>query len=184
MNSPSLIPRYNQPIPHMRARASSGLRFAWLTSFVLAAVFLPFSLSASPLADTARQLAHKIAAASGPGAFALEVTNHSSLATKRHAKCAARSKRNCRRRRASRQSRAGDGNCRGRPFRQPARICLVRRDRGRLRRKESRAGRLAPIIDGKAFRSGLPITLKKTLLFAQEQPMLDVALVKYPVDLV
>jgi len=83
MNSPSSSRASNQPIPHMRARASSGLRFAWLTSFVLAAVFLPFSLSASPLADTARQLAHKIAAASGPGAFALEVTNHSSLDDKR-----------------------------------------------------------------------------------------------------
>jgi hypothetical protein len=79
MISPPSIPRYNQPIPHMRARTSSGLRPGWLTSFLLATVFLPSSLCASSLGDTARQLAHKIAAASGPGAFALEVTNRSSL---------------------------------------------------------------------------------------------------------
>jgi hypothetical protein len=46
---------------------------------MLVAIFLPSSLSASPLADAARQLAQKIATASGPGAFALEFTNRSSL---------------------------------------------------------------------------------------------------------
>src|ERR1700679_3987017 len=71
MNSPPSIPRYNQPIPRMRARASSGLRFAWLTSFLFATALLPTSLFGSNLADTARQLAHKIAAVAGPGAFAL-----------------------------------------------------------------------------------------------------------------
>src|ERR1035437_4733013 len=83
MNSPPSITRYNQPIPHMRARessrTSSGLRLGWLTSFLLATVFLPSSLCASGLGDSARQLAHKIAAAAGPGAIALEVTNRSSL---------------------------------------------------------------------------------------------------------
>src|SRR5580704_6534691 len=79
MNRPPSIPRYNQRIPHMRARTPSGLRLGWLTSFFLATVFLPSPLSASNLADTARQLAHKIAADAGPGAFALEVANRSSL---------------------------------------------------------------------------------------------------------
>ena len=83
MNRPPPITRYNQRIPHMRAREStresSGLRLGWLTSFLLATVFLPTSLCASGLGDTARQLAHKIAAATGPGAFALELTNRSSL---------------------------------------------------------------------------------------------------------
>jgi hypothetical protein len=46
---------------------------------LLATVFLPSSLFASNLGDAARQLAHKISAASGPGAFAIEVTNRSSL---------------------------------------------------------------------------------------------------------
>src|SRR6266852_565587 len=84
MKSSLSIPRYNQPIPHMRMRASSGLRIGWLTSFLIATfliatVFLSSTLYASTLADTARQLAHKIAAATWPGAFALEVTNRSSL---------------------------------------------------------------------------------------------------------
>ena len=83
MNKPLSTTRYNQRIPHMQARestrTSSGLRLGWLTSFLLATVFLPSSLCASNLGDTARQLAHKIAAAAGPGAFALEVTNRSSL---------------------------------------------------------------------------------------------------------
>jgi len=60
-------------------RKSSSLRLSWLTSFLLATVFLPSLLFASGLGDTARQLAHKIATAAGPGAFALEVTNRSSL---------------------------------------------------------------------------------------------------------
>src|SRR5258708_19896551 len=84
---PLPITRYNQRIPHMRARESTreftrtscGLRLGWLASLLLAIAFLPASLIASSLGDTARQLAHKIAAATGPGAFALEVTNRSSL---------------------------------------------------------------------------------------------------------
>src|ERR1700694_4487460 len=83
MNRPPPITRYNQRIPHMRARESTrksrGLRLGWLTSFLLATVFLPTSLCASGLGDTARQLAHKIAAAAGPGAFAIELTNRSAL---------------------------------------------------------------------------------------------------------
>src|ERR1019366_6036239 len=83
MNSPPSITRYNQPIPHMRAREStrksSGLRLGWLTSFLLATIFFSPSFCASGLGDSARQLAHKIAAAAGPGAVALEVTNRSSL---------------------------------------------------------------------------------------------------------
>src|SRR5258708_29732978 len=87
MNKPLSTTRYNQRIPHMRARestreftrTSSGLRLGWLTSLLLATAFLPPSSFASGLGDTARQLAPKIAAAAGPGAFALEVTNRSSL---------------------------------------------------------------------------------------------------------
>ncbi len=79
--------RYNQPIPHMRAREStreftrksSSPRLGWLTPFLLAIVFLPSPLSASSLTDAARQLARKIAVEAGPGAFALDITNRSSL---------------------------------------------------------------------------------------------------------
>jgi hypothetical protein len=59
------------------------LRLAILTSFrrtsLLAALLLPSFLFASNLGDTARQLAGRIASATGPGAVALEVTNRSSL---------------------------------------------------------------------------------------------------------
>src|SRR5258708_21589848 len=87
MNKPLSTTRYNQRIPHMRARestreftrTSSGLRLGWLTSLLLATAFLPPSSFASGLGDTARQLPHKIAAPARPGAFALEVTNPSSL---------------------------------------------------------------------------------------------------------
>ena len=81
MTSPPHIPRYNQPIPHMRARASSGLRIGFPHSHFLVLLrmaalffwraFLPSSLFASNLGDTARQLADRIAAASGPGALSL-----------------------------------------------------------------------------------------------------------------
>src|SRR5260370_25163874 len=83
MHRPPPITRYNQRIPHMRARESTrksrGLRLGWLTSFLLATVFLPSSLCASGLGGTARQLAQKIAAAAGPGAFAREISQRSSL---------------------------------------------------------------------------------------------------------
>jgi hypothetical protein len=79
MNSRRSMPRYNRPIPQMRARTSSGLRLGWLTAWLFAALVLPSSLFASDLTDSARQLAHKIAAASGPGAFAVTITNRSSI---------------------------------------------------------------------------------------------------------
>ena len=82
-------PRYNPRIRQMLARASSGLgtqfpHSLFLTLFRLAALLfgalmLPSSLFASNLGDAARQLADRIAAISGPGAVALEVTNRSSL---------------------------------------------------------------------------------------------------------
>jgi hypothetical protein len=63
----------------MQACMSGGRRLGWLTSFLLAIFLLSSFLSASTLDDTARQLAHKIASVTGPGALALEVTNKSSL---------------------------------------------------------------------------------------------------------
>lgn len=80
MKETRFITRYNHRIPHMRARIPSGLRPVWLTSFLLATVFLATPLLAStPLAEMARQLARKIGACSGPGSFALDFTNRSSL---------------------------------------------------------------------------------------------------------
>jgi len=71
---------YNQRNPHMHGRSSGGLRLVWLTSILLPALLILSSfLFASGLGDTARQLAHKIAAVTGPGAISLEVVNRSSL---------------------------------------------------------------------------------------------------------
>jgi len=79
MRSTHHSPRYNQPIRQMRACMSGGLRLGWLTSFLLAAVFFPSSLFASNLSDAARQLAQKIASVTGPGEIALDIANRSSL---------------------------------------------------------------------------------------------------------
>jgi hypothetical protein len=89
MTDSSQPTRYNQPIPHMHGRWSGSPRMSWLASFpyllflVLALIFaiavFPSFASASVFGDSARQLAHKIAAATGPGSVALEVTNRSSL---------------------------------------------------------------------------------------------------------
>src|SRR5262249_28724254 len=54
-------------------------RMGWLASLVFAIAIIQSIAAASPLADAARQLAHKVAAATGPGAIALEISNRSSL---------------------------------------------------------------------------------------------------------
>jgi len=77
--------RYNQPIPHMDGRWSGSLRIGWLASFIFTVIvsfvsaFFPSLASASVFGDTARQMAHKIVAATGPGAIALDIANRSSL---------------------------------------------------------------------------------------------------------
>jgi hypothetical protein len=142
-------------------RKSSGLRLGWLTSFLLATVFLPSSLSLrlweTPPANWRTKSLQ-------PPARRLRTRSHQPFVARRQirARSAQRARSGvARRRRAHRQSRAGDGNCRGRSLREPARICLDGRDRDRLRRKEGRAGLLAAIANGNAFRSALPIVLKK-----------------------
>jgi len=79
MDKSSQFTRYNQPIPQMFGRWSGSLRVGWLASFILVIAFFSSFASASVLGDAARQLAHKIASTSGPGALALEITNRSSL---------------------------------------------------------------------------------------------------------
>ena len=71
--------RYNQPIPYMHGRGSGSLRLGWLAFLIFFSVGLPSFLNASIYGDAARQLAHKIASATGPGAVSLEIANHSSL---------------------------------------------------------------------------------------------------------
>jgi hypothetical protein len=183
MNWPPPITRYNQRIPHMRARESSGLRLGWLTSFLLATAFLPSSLFASGLGDTARQLAHKIAAAAGPGAFALEVTNRSSLDDK--------SVREVRSALEAQLHVEGVSTVKAEQAMGTVEVVLSESLREYVWTAAIMIGsdekRVALVSlprssmgTGSPFAAALPIVLKTTLVFAQEQPMLDVALVEMP----
>ena len=191
MPGPSENPRYNRRIRHMLARASSGLRIQFphslfLTLFRLAALLfgallLPAASFASNLGDAARQLADRIAAISGPGAVALEVANRSSLDEKSVHEV-----------RSSLQAQLRVQGVRTVPPEQAmgsvnvvlseslrdyvwtaevsigsdaARVVLVS-----LPREHSTVS-LAPT---------QPITLKKSFLFAQEQPILDATMLDMP----
>jgi hypothetical protein len=167
----------------MRARESSGLRLGWLTSFLLATVFLPSSLFASGLGDTARQLAHKIAAAAGPGAFALEVTNRSSLDDK--------SVREVRSAIEAQLHVEGVSTAKAEQAMGTIEVVLSESLREyvwtaqiAIGSDEKRVSLVSmprsSIGTGTPYAAALPIILKSTLLFAQEQPMLDVALVEMP----
>src|ERR1700687_593854 len=187
MNRPPPITRYNQRIPHMRARESTrksrGLRLGWLTSFLLATVFLPSSLCASGLGDTARQLAQKIAAAARPGASALEITNRSSLDDK--------SVREVRSALEAQLHVEGVSTARAEQATGTVEVVLSESLREYVWTAEIAIGsdqkRVALVSlprsstgTGAPYTTALPIILKTTLLFAQEQPMLDVALVEMP----
>ncbi len=181
MKSLSSIPRYNQPIPQMRARASSGLRLGWLTSFLFAAIFLSSSLSASTLGDTARQLARKIAAAAGPGAVALEVTNRSSLDEK--------SVREVRSALEAQLQSQGVHTTKVEQAMGTVEVVLSESLREYVWTAEIAIGSdekkvalvsLPRAATGTPSTAALPMVLKTTLLFAQEQPILDAALVEMP----
>jgi hypothetical protein len=183
MNWPPPITRYNQRIPHMRARESSVLRLGWLTSLLLATIFLPSSLLASGLGDTARQLAHKIVAAAGPGAFALEVTNRSSLDDK--------SVREVRSVLEAQLHVEGVSTAKAEQAMGTVDVVLSESLREYVWTAAIMIGsdeKKVALVSlprssmgtGTPFAAALPIVLKTTLVFAQEQPMLDVALVEMP----
>jgi hypothetical protein len=181
MNDPLSTTRYNQPIPHMGARTFSGLRMGWLTSFLLAIILLPPSLCASSLGDTARQLAHKIAADAGPGAFALQVTNRSSLDD--------RSVREVRSALEAQLYVEGVRVAKSEPAMGTVDVVLSESLREYVWTAEMLIGsdeKKVVIVSlprpptGTPFTAATPIVLKTTLLFAQERPMLDLALVEMP----
>lgn len=185
MSRPPSIPRYNQPIPQMRARessrTSSGLRLGWLTSFLLATIFLPSSLCASGLGDTARQLARKIAAATGPGAVTLEVTNRSSLDEK--------SVREVRGALEAQLQSEGVHAAKAEQAMGTVEVVLSESLRDYVWTAEIAIGSdekkvalvsLPRVATGTPFTAALPMVLKTTFLFAQEQPVLDAALVEMP----
>jgi hypothetical protein len=181
MNGPPSITRYNHRIPRMRARTSSSLRSGWLTSFLLATVFLPSSLFASSLADTARQLAHRIALSAGPGAFALQVANHSSLDEKSvrevHSALEAQLQVEGVHTAKTEQAMGTIDVVLSESLREyvwTAEIMI-----GSGEKKVTLMSLLRPAAET-PFAAALPMVVKTTLLFAQEQTMLDVALIEMP----
>jgi hypothetical protein len=141
-------------------------------------VFLPYSLSASSLEEAARQLAHKIAAASGPGAFALEITNRSSLDDK-----AVREVRG-----ALEAELHVDGVHATKTEQAMGTIDVILSESLRdyvwtaeiaIGSDEKKVAIVSlPRPTGTPFAPSLPISLRTTLLIAQDQPMLDAALVE------
>src|SRR5208337_4479855 len=181
MNKPRSSTRYNHRIPQMRARTFSSLRPGWLISFLLATVFLPSSLCASSLGDTARQLAHKIAAASGPGAFAIAATNRSSLGEEsgREVRSALEAELHVQGVHAAKAEQAIG----------TVEVVLSESLREYVWTAEIAIGSdekkvvlvsLPRPPTGTTFAATLPIVLKTTLMFAQERPILDVAVVEMP----
>jgi hypothetical protein len=175
----------------MRALASSGLRLGWLTTFLLATALLPSSsldaflyassLSPSSLGDGARQLAHKIAAVSGPGAFALEVSNRSSLDEKaaREVRGALEAELHAEGVEAAKAEQAAG----------TIKIILSESLREYVWTAEIAVGsdekKVAMVslprpATGTMAAPAMPLVLKTTFLFAQEQPILDAALVDMP----
>jgi hypothetical protein len=187
MKNNSHPPRYNHLIRTMRARIRRRLRLESSTSlrlisFLLTSVFLPALLLASNgfasnLGDTARQLADRIAAATGPGSVALDVTNRSSLDEK-----------------SVREIR---GALQAELHAQGVHIAAADQSMGTVNVALSESLReyvwtaeitigtdqtrvvfaSLPRIGSASLGAALPVTLKKTLLFSQEQPILDVALI-------
>ncbi|HEX9110417.1 MAG TPA: hypothetical protein VF845_02985 [Terriglobales bacterium] len=178
MRSTPNSPRYNQPIRQMRACTSGGLRLGWLTSFLLASVFLPFSLFASNLGDAARQLAHKIASVTGPGAIALDIANRSSLDDKsvREVRIALEAQLRIEGVRTAKADQAMGSvqvtlSESVREYVWAAEIVI-----GSDEKKVALVS-LARAQSGAPTASAMPVVLRKTFLFAQEQPILDAALV-------
>ena len=170
--------RYNQPIRQMRACMSGGLRLGWLTSLLLATVLLPSSLFASNLGDAARQLGHKIASVTGPGAIALDIANRSSLDDKsvREVRIALEAQL-----RIDGVSTAKADHAMGSvqvtfsesvsEYVWAAEITI-----GSDEKKVALVS-LARAESGAMTAAAMPVVLRKTFLFAQEQPILDAALV-------
>jgi hypothetical protein len=185
MNRPPSSTRYNQPIPQMRARdfgrKSGGLRVGWLTSFLLAMVFLPSRLSASGFGDAARQLAHQISVASGPGAFAVEITNRSSLDEKsvREVRSALEAELDL------------EGVLTAKVEQATGTVVVILSESlrdyvwtaevniGPDEKKVAMVSLPRPPAET-PFTAAFPVVLKTTLLLSQERPMLDAALVDIP----
>lgn len=157
---------------------SGGLRLGWLTSFLLATVFLPSSLLASNLSDAARQLSHKIASVTGPGAIALEFTNRSSLDEKsvREVRGALEAQLRIEGVRIVKADQAMGSVQVTLSESVPEYVWAAEITVGSDEKKVALVS-LARAQSGATSASAMPVVLRKTSLFTQEQPMLDAALV-------
>jgi hypothetical protein len=151
----------------------------WLASFLLATAVLPSFLSASVVGDAARQLAHKIASATGPGAIALDVTNRSSLDDKSVAEV----------RSALETQLRTEGVRTTKPDEAmgSVQVTLSESLREYVWSAEITIGsderRVALVSlpraqSGSSPASAMPFVLRKSFLFTQDQPILDAALVE------
>jgi hypothetical protein len=179
MNEASQPASYNQRIPHMHGRWSGGLRMGWLASFFLATAVLPSILCASVQGDAARQLAHKIAGVTGPGAIALEIANRSSLDDKsvREVRSALEAQLRAEGVRTAKPDEAM-GSVQVtlseslREYVWSAEIAVGSDERRVVLVSSPRAQ------SGASPASAMPLALRKSFLFTQEQPILDAALVE------
>jgi len=158
-------------LPYLLFRTLSTALFTALLAAVLSA-----NAFASNLGDTARQLADRVAAATGPGSIALEVSNRSSLDEKsvREVKGALQGEL-----RAQGVSVVNAEQAMG-----AVNVVLSESLRGFVWTAEIAIGTDAPRVvlaslprsaAGSGFAAALPITLKKTSLFSQAGRILDAA---------
>jgi hypothetical protein len=170
----------------MRRQAFKGLRTKWLrpfllTLYLLPVVSLPAFSTASGLADTARQLARKIAAATGPGTFALAFSNQSSLEERTAGDVRA----------AIQAALQAEGVSTAHPEQAMGTVRVVLSESLReyvwtaeisigADEKKIALVSLARSAAGASYTPAAPIILRQTLILAREQPILDAAVVELP----
>ncbi len=179
MHEAAQLARYNQPIPQMFGRWSGSLRAGWLASCIFAIAFFSSFASASVLGDAARELAHKIASTSGPGAVALDITNRSSLDDKsvREIRSALEAQLRSEGVRTAKldESMGSVQVTLSESIREyvwSAEIVIRADDRNVVLVSAPRPH------SGAGPASAMPLLVRKSLLFAQEQPILDAALLE------
>ncbi len=167
----------------MESRLETGRRLGWLFSFLrislVLVLFVPSLMLASNLGDTTRQLADRIAAVTGPGSVVLEVTNRSSLDAKSVFEIRSALQAQLRFRGITTviaDQSIGAVN-----------VVLSESLREYVWTADISVGSDQPRavlvsmprpVSSATMASVLPVTLKKTFVFAQEQPILDAAIIE------
>jgi hypothetical protein len=151
----------------------------WLAAILFLGSVFPSHAYASILGDTARQLARKIASTTGPGAIALEITNRSSLDEKavREIRSALEAEL---RTQGVRMAKADESMASAtitlsesvREYVWSAAIAI-----GADEAKVALVSSPRPQ-SGAATSSAMPLSVRKSFLFAQAQPILDAALLE------